>query len=79
LPSTKARWPIKGSENEDFRLVYMKKHVTCRVNFFSGTDAGLPNLFCVAGHFHMSKFIAGHKRFCDVTLSYCEVQTHWFW
>jgi len=28
--------------------------------------AGLPNLFSVAGHFHMRKFIAGHKR-CDVT------------
>jgi len=29
--------------------------------------AGLPNLFSVAGHFHMRKFIAGRKRFCDVT------------
>jgi len=26
-----------------------------------------PVLFNVAGHFHMRKFIAGHKRFCDVT------------
>jgi len=34
---------------------------------------GLPNLFSVAGHFHMSKFIAGHKCFCDVTISYCDV------
>jgi len=25
--------------------------------------SGLPNLFCVAGHFHIRKFIAGHKRF----------------
>jgi len=29
--------------------------------------SGLPNLFGVAGHFHMRKFIAGHKHFCDVT------------
>jgi len=39
---------------------------------------GLPNLFSVAGHFHMVKFIAGHKRFCDVknikiTIGYCDV------
>jgi len=27
----------------------------------------------VAGHFHMRKFIAGHKRFCDVTINYCDV------
>jgi len=27
---------------------------------------GPPNLFSVTGHFHMRKFIAGHKRFCDV-------------
>ena len=25
--------------------------------------AGLPNIFGVAGHFQMWKFIAGHKRF----------------
>jgi len=25
--------------------------------------SGLPNLFSVAGHFHMRKFIAGRKRF----------------
>jgi len=25
--------------------------------------AGLPNLFGAASHFHMRKFIAGHKRF----------------
>jgi len=24
---------------------------------------GLPNLFSVAGHFHMRKFIVGHKPF----------------
>jgi len=26
----------------------------------------------VAGHFHLRKFIAGHKRFYDVTISYCD-------
>ena len=35
--------------------------------------AGLPNLFSAAGHFHMRKFIAGHKRFCDITIDYCDV------
>jgi len=35
--------------------------------------AGLLNFFGVAGHFHMRTFIAGHKRFCDVTISYCDV------
>jgi len=27
------------------------------------SNAGLPNLFSVAGHFHMGKFIAGYIRF----------------
>jgi len=31
------------------------------------------HLFSIAGHFHMRKFIAGHKHFCDVTISYCDV------
>jgi len=35
--------------------------------------SGLPNLFSVAGHFHVRKFIAGHKRFCDLTIRYCDV------
>jgi len=35
--------------------------------------SGLPNLFSVAGYFHMRKFIPGNKRFCDVTISYCDV------
>ena len=34
---------------------------------------GLPNLFSVAGHFHLKKFIAGHKRFCDVKICYFDV------
>ena len=32
--------------------------------------SGLHNLFSAAGHFHMRKFIVGHKRFCDVTITY---------
>jgi len=44
-----------------------------------GTRAGLPNLFSVANHFDMRKFIARHKRFCDVTISYCDIQIAWFW
>jgi len=35
--------------------------------------SGLPNLFSVAGHFHMRKFIAGCKGFCDITISHCVV------
>jgi len=35
--------------------------------------AGLPNLFSVAGHFHMGKFIADHKRFCDVKIRYRDI------
>jgi len=35
--------------------------------------AGLPNLFGIADHFHMRIFIAGHKRFRDVTISYFDV------
>jgi len=35
--------------------------------------SGLPNLFSVAGHFLMRRFIAGHNRFFDVTTSYCDV------
>jgi len=31
---------------------------------------GLPNLFSVAGHFHMRKFITGHERFFDLTISF---------
>jgi len=34
-----------------------------RVSNLPNPTAGLPNLFNVAGHFHMRKFIAGHKRF----------------
>jgi len=35
---------------------------------------GLPNLFSVAGHFHMRKFFEGNKRFCDAKISYCDVK-----
>jgi len=34
---------------------------------------GLPNLLSIAGHFHIRKFIAGLRRFCDVTISYCDM------
>ena len=34
---------------------------------------GLPSLFSVSSHFHTRKFIAGYKRFGDVTISYCDV------
>jgi len=46
---------------------------TLRVHQIAWAKAGLPNLFSVKGHFHMKKFIAGHKRVCDVTISYCDV------
>jgi len=36
------------------------------------TRAGLPNLFCCGSLSH-EEFFAGHKRFCDVTISYCDV------
>jgi len=38
----------------------------------SRPNAGLPNLFGVAGFFHMKKFIEGLKRLCDVAVSYCD-------
>ena len=38
---------------------------------------GLPKLFCVAGHFHMRKFIVGHKHFCGVRISYCDATNPW--
>jgi len=40
------------------------------------TRPGLPNLLSVAGQFHMMYFIAGHKRFDDATMSYCDVTNH---
>jgi len=45
----------------------------CYVLVVLWIGTGLPNLFSVAGHFHIRKFIAGHKGFCDVTISYCDV------
>jgi len=45
--------------------VLNRKQKTGNAAYLSSTT-GLPNIFSVAGHFHMRKFIAGHKRFCDI-------------
>ena len=48
---------------------WMQSHFSeCRdLCYDDWVTSGLPNLFSVAGHFHMRKFIAGQKFFCDVT------------
>jgi len=35
--------------------------------------AGLPNLFNIAGHFHMG-YLLRATNFCDVTIGYCDVK-----
>jgi len=52
--------------------VLNRKQKTGNAAYLSSTT-GLPNIFSVAGHFHMRKFFAGHKCFCDITISYCDV------
>jgi len=57
----------KVKNRNEWRRGWLRKifSVICR--------PGLPNLFSVAGHFHRRIFSTGHKRFCDVTISYCDV------
>ena len=50
-----------------------KKQPSPLKSFGKAFKPGVPNFFSVAGHFHMRKLTAGHKRFCDVTLSDCDV------
>jgi len=53
-------------------MVWPAKLFTVCYFMIPSFTAGLPNLFSVAGHFHMRKFIAGHKRFCDITTGTCD-------
>jgi len=64
----------KVSKNLNHPVLKKAQRVNCASVAFavwSPLTPSLPNLFSVAGHFHMRKFIAGHTRFCDVTISCC--------
>jgi len=63
LNNKEAKRELKINHNNE-TLPFCSEHKYLR--------AGLPNLFSVAGHFHMWKFIAGHKRFlwCNKSLDF---------
>jgi len=53
-------------------VLVLYESIQCSMSLWS--VAGLPSVFDIVGHFHMMIFIAGHKRFCDVTISYYDVR-----
>jgi len=67
----------ENTTHKELHPLELTSKVTTECAYTGTPRTGLPNLFSTAGHFHMKKFIAGHKRFCDVTISYCNVTNPW--
>ena len=67
----------ENTTHKELHPFELASKVTTECAHTSTPRTGLPNRFSAAGHFHMKKFIAGHKRFCDVTISYCDVTNPW--
>jgi len=57
----------ENTTHKELHPLELTSKVTTECAYTGTPRTGLPNLFSAAGHFHMKKFIAGHKRFCDVT------------
>ena len=67
----------ENTTQKELHPLELASKVTTECAYTGTPRTGLPNLFSTTGHFHMKKFIAGHKRFCDVTISYCDVTNPW--